>query len=109
MASAGWETFGSVRTSTCAKSAARMSSAMDVPTRRERGWRRILRQLKTRRGLGAAARATDGARVPVLTAALAIFDPRIEKGVQHVHDKVHRQETERTEQHDPLHDRIVPP
>ena len=57
IASAGWDTLGSVGTSSGAQSAAKMSSPMNVPPIRNRGWRRMLRQLKTRRGFGAAASA----------------------------------------------------
>src|SRR5438552_738043 len=56
-----------------------------------------------------ASRFTLHASQPSAACRLLVFDPRIEEGVQHVHDEVHRHETERAEEHDPLHDGIIAP
>src|SRR4051794_444819 len=108
IASAGWETFGSVRTRSGAAIARKIRKRMKVPPIRKRGWRQIVRQLKSRRGFGTAASAT-GAAEGRTAAVSAIFDPRIEKCVQHVDNEVDRHEAEGAQQHDSLHHRIVPP
>src|SRR5215217_8457061 len=66
--------------------------------------RRQVSPRRTRRTVGAAT-VPEAARACAW--ASAIVDPRIEVGVQDVHDQVHQDERGRHEQHPGLYDRII--